>query len=795
MQDKGKVLAYTVAITNGSSKSLDLMDYWVKVKSKSGKSFKATVIEGDKEKVSVPANTTQYITYYAIVDSASKLNDLSFQIVKWDFSAANYERVLGSISYPAQATDKVAAYQPGVMLYGSGKLKGAVKQAFITKDKDSGYVTINYLLENVGQQVIDLSKMNFNLQTESMSVYNVSSPGLEAMTIQPQERKIITLRSTVPAAVVSKPLSIVLSLNDEASKVKLPAGIFSLPALKTQAPSVAGQPRTVYMDGQPVSTKTGQVFVNQDTNGQSLSLEFSMTNSGTAAASGAYDFFLLTDKGTSYALTYTKEENASLLPGVAKTLSLGGTVPAGASIAGSQLLMKSAATEKEKSYVVGSYSLETASQEGGLGSAFSYHDYSIQLKSINRMPTQDQDVLMAKLSISNTSSLTKQVPALGGYFMINGVKVGAEQKAVTLDQTVTLAPGASYEAVVYTEIPYSTAIQQISFVSTEPVADKPGKMLYQFTGQQLSEVPVGNVDTPYEISASGKKASINVKRAAIYKLESSQTFYLEIEAVNKEARASQIAKLGAYLIDRNGSSVPVQFSELKERISPEGKALIAAWATLPRSFEVTDYQLVLGEAISAATSTPPPASGDGSGSTGGSSTGSGGSSTGSETASGIIVRPAAYSLAGSVTDVATTDLKQLRIGAYMLSLSKIGLFYNVKDAYAIDGLKLQTNYSLLRDSQYEAVAGTHKLVVEVVNQDAGKLALSKTYQLGVGVQGSQDDVLKEGSDLDFNILFSDPEIQSKIQTNSKYKLNIYDVFQDSKILIASKQYSWFLIDK
>ncbi|MCM3747566.1 hypothetical protein M3223_09375 [Paenibacillus pasadenensis] len=786
MQDKGKVLAYTVMITNKSSKSMDLMDYWIRVKTKSGKTFKATAIEGDKDKTTVPANSTQYITYYTVVDSATKLTDLSFEVIKWDFSSSNYEKRLGTITYPSNGSDQVAPFQPGVMLYGSGKLKGAVKQAYLSKDKDSGYVTINYLLENVGQQVIDLSKMTFNIQTQSLSVYNVTAPGLEGMTIQPRERKIITLRATIPASVINKPLSLVASLNDEASKVKLPTGIFKLPTLKVQPPSAAGQPTTVYMDGQPVTTKSGKAFVNQGQEGQAVSIDFTMTNNGSAAAaSGNLDFFLVTKAGKSYSLSYTKEENSSLLPGIAKTISLTGNIPDNLDWKGAQLIVKSQATDKEKSYVMASYSVQTASLEGGLDTAFSYRDYSIQLKGVTRMPGVDNDALVANLSITNTSGVTKQVPALSGYFMVNGVKVGTEQKALGLDKMVTLAPGATYEAIVSSEIPYNTPISQIAFVATEPVADKPGKILYQFTGQQLAEIPTIGTAAEYEVSGTGQKATLKLMRNAVYNGTGTQTFYAEFEGVNKEQRAAVLAKLGGYLVDKNGLVVPIQFAELKDRISSGGKALISAWTQLPRAFDSTSFKLVIGQDVGTAVN--PPTNGGNNNGGSGENPGNGG-----DQATPVIAKPAAYSLGSTTNEDTSQVLKDLNIGGFSLSFAKTSAFFDVKDVYTASGLKLNTEYSLKRDEQYEAVAGTHKIKIEFVNQDTNQLTYSKTFDLASAVQGSQDEVLKEGQSVPLNMVFNDPEIQSKTRTNSKFKLNVYDVFQNSAILVASKEMNWFL---
>ena len=92
MQEKGKVLAFSVAITNNGSSEINLIDYWLRVKTKSGKTFKSTITEGDKAKTTVAPKTTQYITYYTVVDNQTTINDLSFEVVKWDFSQANYER-------------------------------------------------------------------------------------------------------------------------------------------------------------------------------------------------------------------------------------------------------------------------------------------------------------------------------------------------------------------------------------------------------------------------------------------------------------------------------------------------------------------------------------------------------------------------------------------------------------------------------------------------------------------------------------------------------------------------------
>ena len=137
-------------------------------------------------------------------------------------------------------------------------------------------------------------------------------------------------------------------------------------------------------------------------------------------------------------------------------------------------------------------------------------------------------------------------------------------------------------------------------------------------------------------------------------------------------------------------------------------------------------------------------------------------------------------------------MKDVNIGGYKLSLTKTKAFLNATGTYTVEGLKLETEYTLKRDQQYEAVAGNHKIVVEFVNQDTNKLTFSKTFNLGSATSGGTDEVLKEGDNLPLKMVFNDTDIQSKLITNEKFKLNIYDMFQNSKLLIASKELQWFL---
>lgn len=912
MQSQGKVLVYTVDITNNGNSSLDLIDYWLRVKTKSGKSFKTTAIDADKDKKDVPAKSTQTLTYYTVVDNQTKLADLTFQVVKWDFSTANYERVLGNIQYPANGTDKVAAYQASVMRYANNKIRSAVKQSYITTDANNAYLVVNFLVENVGFQASDLSKLNFLVQTDSYSQYNVTVSGLDQNTIQPNERKIVTLRATIPLSVAGKPLSLLVAQNDEGSKIQLPVGLFSMPTMKPLAATAAGKSQMVYMNGSPVTTMAGNVFVSMGASSKDVSVQFKLTNTGTAAvadpnleyyiltASGtsypmsytqdqnakllpdieknvtltgqipktvnftnatlvaksqatdkesAYivgkyvlqnasdaaavgkaqkvyisgspvntiagkafisqetsskvvsmdytmtnidktsiafptlDYFIVTASGTSYPMSYEKQDNAMLVPSIETTLALSGEVPTNVNLSNAQLVVKSHATDKEQASIIGTYALQSSTQQGSLGGSFIYNDFAVKLNSVQRAPSSDNDMLVATFSVTNRSTATEQIPALGGYFMVDGVKIGTEQTAVALDDSVTIAPNASADFVVYSEIPYTTSIDKITFVSTEPVQGKAGKQLYQFSAQQLSDIPAVSLTNPYAIKNIGKRSTVNVLRTAIFEGTTKDTFYAEFEAVNNEIRSAAIAPLGGYIVDKKGIVVPVQFASAKDKLSPSGKALLSAFASIPKSFDTSSYKLILGQSIVA--------QGSGGGTSGSSGDGSGTGTDGSAATAvnPVIVNMVSYALSAE-TPATSSDLGNIQFAGYTVGLHYINAFLNVAGAYQINGLKMTLDYNLAKNDDYEIIAGDHKLLVEFVNQDNNHVTYSKQFSLLTGA--ANEAVLTETKDSPLTIEFdTDNEIQSKILHYDTYKVNVYDVFQDSKLLLASKEMNWF----
>lgn len=780
MQDKGLIVAFTTTVTNNGDKTLDLMDYYVRLKSGS-KVYKAVVSTNDASVTTVAPNSSVNITYYATVDRSTKVTNLSFEIIKWDFAAANYERKLGTIRFPANASVKVPAYQAKTMVIGNSKLKGALKQYYVSQDQNGAYVTVSFLLENVGNSSAVLGMLGFALQTDSLSVFDVSAAELENVSLQPGERKIVTLRSTVPLTILGKSVSLIPYSKDETNKVSLAHSAFAIPALKAAGAVAAGASKTFFVNGNSVNTKVGTAFLNVQDNQTEVEMDYTLKNvAGASMALPGLTFALRTKDNIEYPLAYTKEENAVLLPQIEKSLSLSGTIAKSIDPKTTKLVVRTAATEKQASYVLGAYQLSSSSLSGTIGSSY-VHDssYKVELSSIGRSSQSDSDSLVADIKVTNTSSSSKSIPNLSGYFMINGVKVSSEVKVAALDDSLNIAPKGTYNFVAYTDIPYSASLDKVTFVLTEKVDEKTSKTLYQYSSQTLSTVPTYVPSQAYKIGSAGHKTAVNLVNSDIYLGDkASNYFYAELAALNEETRAASLSPLGAYIQDKNGLIVPVTVSQLKDKLLPGSKALLSASAQLPRNFDATSYKLYVGQAIVETTS--------GSGTTTGSTT-----TNDTSTADAVIVKPVSYSLGSTGTVTPLTSFKDLRIAGYNLSLTNMFNTLALSGAYDITGVKFVFDYTLAQDESYDYIAAKHKLMFEFVDQDTAKTTYTKEIGF-VSSDSAEDKVLTIGNAQAMSVEFADPDIQYKIQNYKDYVINIYDVYNGAKRLIATKTFTWYI---
>ncbi|OUS75166.1 hypothetical protein B1748_18700 [Paenibacillus sp. MY03] len=759
-QEQGKLLAFTVAINNTGTTSINLIDYWMRVKNKSGKNFKLKLAEMDKNKGTVVAGTTTYLTYFAYVDANTKLSDIIYDAVKWDFSVPSYERVLGTITTPANASGLTDVNKSSTILLNNSLVNGTVKSYTAVKDQINTTATIRFELQNTGNKAVDLSKLTFNIQTNDWSVYKADVSLSSNSSLGSKQTTSVLLNISLPNNVAAKTLSIVPAIIDEANKIELPLGAFALPSLSSTKPTAVNKTFVARINSENVETSIVSSELLDNDSRQEASIEFKMKNtSGKTTSFNNVEFFIETSNGTMYPLEFNKEEIAKLLPNLEYTVVLKGIVPNDLNLNASRLIMKQTDSEGARSYLLGLYALSNDGISVGNDNIYRTKDYQVDLLSINRIPDEVDDVLVTQLSITNNSNKAIKLPALSGYYLADGVKVETTTNEIALDNSINIAPKASYQLVVYTKVPYTAEIHDVAFVLTQKNGET-AKNLYQYKAQ-LPESVGQSIKSPYVIDNIGKRASIHVKNATINKSSNKNYFYGEFDLVNKEIRTSNVSQLGGYLEDSQGILVPITFTGIEDKVLPNGKVLYAAYGLLPESFDQKKYKLYIGQAIAIGSV---------------------------EQKEKLLVNPVAYAMKTQTQEL-NTNLQNIQFGGHVLNITEASANVRIKDDFIYEGIDLNLKYDLNKDDTYQTLPKDQKIIIELVDQGPAKATYSKEFTLADG-----ENQIDLGNQIRLPIYYADEKLMTKISSFQKYTLNIFTAYNDQKMLVASREIQWFYSD-
>ncbi|REK69549.1 hypothetical protein [Paenibacillus paeoniae] len=764
-QEQGKLASFTIAIQNDSSASLQLLDYWAKIKSKSGKTYPTKLKEADKTKVTAPSKGTTYLTYYASVDKDSKLADLSIDLIKWDFSSANYERTLGTLN--ASGTGATASYGVKEMLFGANKLKGQVKQYTLYQDSQYGYLTIDYSLENLSLSSVDLTSVNYFAQIDGGSVFAFDK-NTSNITLKARETKMITLSVAIPLKNLSSKFSLVLSTAEEQSKTNLPIGVFDLPALK---PTVAVKPnvtKALYLGGNTLNITAGDSFVSLAANHEQLSTQFVLENtSSTKLPLPALEFYLKTKEGYLYPLTRDSDAEVVLLPKIKQSIQLSGQIPNSGILKTSEIVVfYKNGGEDSKSSFLSNFAVAVKTQTGEQSSAVAqYSGYEVRQESIQRTPNDLADLIVAEFTFKNTTAQAKSKLLLSGHFIIDGVKVDPSKSTiVVLDDVTTIGPGQSYKVVAYTEVPYTQVTSKIEFVMFETDKDKKNeKQIHVFYVDSPTQAKQLGSNEAYQITSLGKRAEVKFVKSALYKGASSDFFYAEVEYTNKERRAINPAQLAGYVQNQTDSIIGLTFSEFKEKVMPNGKVVLSAWTKVPRNFEKDKISFYFGEAFKL------------------------GNDAGS-----AVIKPVFTDYVLKEIEVAK-NLKNIEFMNNVLDIKSTVAIVQASDGFAIDSVKLSFNYDLTPNTDSDrAYAEEHKIIVEFVDNDYKQMTFSKELSLG---KDNLKDELVVGKNLKKEFLFQNDIVNHKNDYGKGYTINVYDSFQGFKTLIASQNMQWGIVNE
>lgn len=650
----GKLATFTITIHNEGSSELQFIDYWVRLKSKSGNQFSARLLPADKDKNRVAPGSTTDLTFYATVNTSTNLQDLVVQFIKWDFSQSNFERVLGEVAVPDTYTDVTPSDGAAAISVNGTNVKASIKKFVSNKNEKYHVPTVYVTLENAGNHTVTIPSYLFSIRTKEGLLYPLEAKGLKDLKINPKESKEIQLSGSIPVAVAAKAWQLAVAETIPDLKLNVSVANFQLPAVTQQE-------------------------------GGSVGKEYSFTS---------------------------------------------------------------------KSGV-----------------------YTTQLNGLHRLPWEDQDLLTADLTLSNKGEESLPIPKLSGYFLLDGaVKIDA--KLIQTAKVIGLGAGESVNLQIAGKVPYTYEFSQIKLVLQENEGETPpagadtgtatATDVLEFSTQaELQAIPFIGMGQSYTSNDIGRKAKYVVRSVSTYEDKTNIMYSAMLEATNLEKRFTNVSKFVANFRTSDGTVFPATVAEVKNKISPTGKALLNVWASVPKGYTTANMNLLLGEAVT-----------------------EGKMSEGEKAVPDSYVNPVSYWLPDEKTNVATT-LKNVELFPYTITIDKIGT--SIEDKV----FTIKFNYELTKEKLTEINTEGHNLLL-VFEDGGGIKRFEKKFDfkdfdvINGDSTADEDTKIRLGKRENFKITNPDPGLIYNTKFLEKYTLSIYDEFQGQRKLLATQKADWFV---
>ena len=751
--ESGKLATYTLVIENNSSKSVQLIDYWAKIKGSNNNAYVTKLISEDKAKKVVIPNSSTYLTYYAYVDEKEQLANLKIDMIRWDFGVNNYESVVGQLK---SANNGVTAYTKAKETNVDKSLLNMMVSTYkMYSDEKYSYINVALSMRNKGNSTLDMKAVGYYLSDGKGTLIPLVSSTTDT-TLKPQERKTVLLTATAAKNFAKDNASVVVMYKDEEGGMNIPRITFALPVLKDTTATNANTASTYQVNGSEIALTVKDSQLSYVESKAFLDTTITLENkSSTKLSMPTFEYYIKTAQGYLYPLLLKEEKELSLLPKIVQQLDLHGEIPRDVDLTKSQFVVFLRNADDTSSNFLGNYKISVGSNNEPsqpASNSVTYEKNVIEQVSLQRVPNGMNDLLIAEFKITNKETVSQAQLALNGQFQIDGVKLTEEStKVVNLDRLIAVAPNQSYRIVTYTEIPYSQSAKEIMFNMTEK-STVGAKSIHRFKVSSMTNAKLLGSNESYKIDTAGGRGEVNVIKSNVYSGTQTDMFFAQLEYENKEQRSSIPSKLRGYIENSKEDIVELNVKNYESKILPNGKAVLNVWAVIPKGYESQKLNLYIGESIDT-----------------------------EDELTNVMINPA-YTQYVYKEDKPVTSFKDLPFMQYNVSLDSFYAQLGSSDDGSADTINLNLEYDLALREGAPAYSDAQSIVVEYVDPQVSSVKFSKSFAIGDGEEGS----LQLGTNKKLEISYTNPQIQAL--TLSEYKVNVYVQYQNHKQLIATKDF-------
>lgn len=231
----GNTLFFTLTVSNGGDSELLFSDYLVRIIDADGREYVAELLPEDMSKNSIPPKGGIDFSFYATVQDTTEMKDLTFRMTQWDYNSSNFEKHLGDIQLTDEDLTPSSQRSSGpILLVGNVPVRASISRESWRENEKYATTQLTLQLENTGGVSVTLPGYRYQLRSEEGVMYllDEASAASEHITLQPNSRKEIQLRSTtLPASLNRSNLELAITepiVTEKAGTLYLPQAFVSL---------------------------------------------------------------------------------------------------------------------------------------------------------------------------------------------------------------------------------------------------------------------------------------------------------------------------------------------------------------------------------------------------------------------------------------------------------------------------------------------------------------------------------------------------------------------------------------
>lgn len=485
-----------------------------------------------------------------------------------------------------------------------------------------------------------------------------------------------------------------------------------------------------------------------------------------------YQLYIQTNENLLYPISVTNLKGATLDPLTEKKFDLTASIPIAVKEGTWKLVVTVPVNEGKDKVPVAQMELPKANTTVGsdLNKYYTFTNangvYYIKLNSINRLPIEDNDLVVANLTITNKGTETLPAPDLVGKYLFNG-NIEKSVNVSNNKKVIAISPGASIDIQASGIVPYTFDIAKVQLqIQQKDATSSEVTDLVAFTySGAFSSVATVTAEQGFEIKDVGYRSSVKVKDFRIYNGTSANIIAAQLKLTNQEKRLADMQQLAGYYEKSDGTVYPATFQSTTDKLNPGGNALIYAWASVPKDADVSDIKLVVGKAIVETTQ-----------------------ADSSKTTVTGYVSPYSFVLPTDAKEQA--GLQKIDVTPYQLSINRVLTQINFQESQ----VKLEFAYTMEQDLLTKADMKDQSLVIELKDAN-GKAAFSKQFTIGTTDSDSSNSTaasLKIGTNT-ASVTWTDEDFVLFLTTLKDFEFNVYHEIQPGyKKLIATEKLPWLV---